>query len=68
VTFNLMEIDLGDGEAGMVEELGNGFEVFTGFHPKHGGGVAEGVNGNAAGIETCSIGVAFEQLADKTIG
>ena len=39
----------------MVEEAGDGFDIFTSLFAQHGGGVAQGVDGDAAGVEAGAV-------------
>ena len=57
--FDVVEVDLGDGESGVAEEAGDGFEVVAGFFAEHGGGVAQGVDGDVGGVEAGQARIFF---------
>ena len=63
-TFDLMEIDLGDGKAGMGQEAGDGLEVVAGFFTEHSSSVAQGVDGDALRVQAGKADVFLEKAAD----
>ena len=67
-TFDLVEVDLGDGKAGMGEEAGDGLEVVAGFFAEHGSGVAQSVDGDTLRVQTGKADIFLEQATDHPGG
>ena len=59
-----MEVNLGDGKAGMGEEAGDGLEVVAGFFTKHSSSMAQGMDGDALRVQAGKADVFLEQTAD----
>ena len=67
-SLEVVEVDLGGDEGGVAEEAGDGAEVVAGLFAEHGGGVAQGVDGDAGGVEAGAAGVLFEKSSDQAHG
>ena len=63
-----MEVDLGDGKAGMGEEAGDGLEVVAGFFAEHSSSMAQGVDGDALRVQAGKADIFLEQAADHPGG
>jgi len=59
-----VEVDLGDGKAGMSEEAGDGLEVVAGLFAEHSSGMAQGVDSDALRVQTGKADIFLEQATD----